>query len=58
MELTGVIAQVFMVWWTRQLQQKKRDEDITTHLYKRYIDDIVFLYETLEVIDNRKSQLK
>ena len=30
----------------------------TTKLFKRYIDDIVFLSETLDVTDNVKRQLK
>ena len=30
----------------------------TTKLFKRYIDDIVFLSETLDVIDNIKRRLK
>ena len=42
-ELTGDLAKVFMVWWARQLQQKKEEEDITTYLYKCYVDDINML---------------
>ena len=53
MELTGDLAQVFMVWWTRQLQQKKINEDITTYLYKRYVDDINMVVSIPNEIDTR-----
>ena len=38
-ELTGDLAQVFMVWWMKQFL-RKTDEQTETLLYKRYVDDI------------------
>ena len=38
LELTGVIAQVFMVWWDRQLKSKLTC--LGVRMYKRYVDDI------------------
>ena len=39
MELTGVIAQVFMVWWDRQLTNKLEEVNIRPKLHERYVDD-------------------
>ena len=39
-ELTGELAQVFMIWWTKQFQDRARNENIQIHLYQRYVDDI------------------
>ena len=63
MELTGDLAQVFMVWWTRQLQGKTQEKNITMYLNKTYVDDInmvVKIPEEVEVeelnIDERAIQ--
>ena len=39
MELTGVVAQVFMVWWDRQYKNKLEQVNINLKLHERYIDD-------------------
>ena len=39
MELTGVVAQIFMVWWDRQLTERLRRIDCLMELHKRYVDD-------------------
>ena len=39
MELTGVVAQIFMVWWDGQLNGKLRELNIRLKLHERYIDD-------------------
>ena len=39
MELTGVVAQVFLVWWDRQLRKKLEAVNINLKLHKRYVDD-------------------
>ena len=39
-ELTGELAQIFMIWWTKQFQDKTTEEKVQIHLYKRYVDDI------------------
>ena len=40
LELTGVLAQLFMVWWDRQFAKKVEDNGLTLRVYKRYVDDI------------------
>jgi hypothetical protein len=40
LELTGVLAQVFMVWWDRQFKNEANDIGLRIHMYKRYVDDI------------------
>ena len=39
MELTGVVAQVFMLWWDRQFTEKLETIDIKLKLHERYVDD-------------------
>ena len=39
MELTGVVAQVFLVWWDRKLKEKLSAVDFRMKLHKRYVDD-------------------
>ena len=39
MELTGVVAQVFMVWWDRQFKERLRQVRKQLKIHKRYIDD-------------------
>ena len=38
-EVTGVVAQVFMVWWDRQFTAKLDPIGIRLKLHERYIDD-------------------
>ena len=38
--LAGEIANLFMVWWDRQLKQKIVDDGISLKMYSRYVDDI------------------
>ena len=40
LELTGVIAQLFMMWWDRQFIRKMEERQVNIILYKRYVDDI------------------
>ena len=40
LEITGDIANIFMVWWDKQLLTKIREHEMKILLYKRYIDDI------------------
>ena len=40
LQLTGVLAQIFMVWWERQLTEKMEKIGLDVRLYKRYVDDI------------------
>ena len=39
MEITGVVAQIFMVWWDRQLVRKLNEVNIQLNLHERYVDD-------------------
>ena len=39
MELTGVVAQIFMVWWDRQLREKLQAVEFKLKMHERYIDD-------------------
>ena len=39
MEITGVVAQVFMVWWDRRLRERLEGIDVQLPLHKRYVDD-------------------
>ena len=39
MELTGVIAQVFMVWWDRELRQRLDEVNLLPKMHQRYVDD-------------------
>ena len=40
LQLTGVLAQLFMVWWDRQFVKKVEDNGLKLRVYKRYVDDI------------------
>ena len=40
LELTGNIAQVFMIWWDRTLKQRLENFGMLVAMYKRYVDDI------------------
>ena len=39
MEITGVIAQVFMVWWDREFRKRLDTINIQLPLHERYVDD-------------------
>ncbi len=39
MELTGVVAQVFMVWWDQELKKRLADINFQLRMHQRYIDD-------------------
>ena len=39
MELTGVVAQIFMVWWDREFRKRLRELEIQVELHERYVDD-------------------
>ena len=39
MELTGVVAQIFMVWWDREFKRKLQEVNIQLNLHERYVDD-------------------
>ena len=39
MELTGVVAQIFMVWWDKEFIRKLQEVNIRLKLHERYVDD-------------------
>ena len=40
LELTGNIAQVFMIWWDLQLKSRLSNMVMDAQLFKRYVDDV------------------
>ena len=40
LKLTGILAQVFMVWWDGEFKHKMENVGLRLWLYKRYVDDI------------------
>jgi len=48
LDLTGVIADIYMCHWDEVLLEKLEVNDIIVHLYKRYKDDVNLAMETRE----------
>ena len=40
LDLTGVVATIFMCYWDKKLKQQLEENEINVILYKRYVDDI------------------
>ena len=40
LQLTGVIADIFMTWWDKQFLSKLQELGLVRKMYKRYVDDI------------------
>ena len=40
LDLTGVVADIYMSWWDGQLIVLLREEGMMAMLYRRYVDDI------------------
>lgn len=49
MEITGVVAHVFMVWWDREYRKRLDANNIQLPLHKRYIDDSNFATPSVDV---------
>ena len=49
MELTGVVAQIFMVWWDRELRRRLEEVNIRLKMHERYVDDSNVLTKETEV---------
>ena len=47
LQLTGVLAQLFMVWWDRQFKIKMDENGLRLRVYKRYVDDINVIVNAL-----------
>ena len=40
MKLTGVLAQIFMIWWDKEFAARLDEMSIVVTMNKRYVDDI------------------
>lgn len=40
LELTGVLAQLFMIWWDGQFLRKMEENGLRLSMYRRFVDDI------------------
>ena len=49
MEVTGVIAQIFMVWWDKELRRRLEAVNLQVRLYERYVDDTNMVVARTEV---------
>ena len=49
MELTGVVAQIFMVWWDKEFVKRLNDVNIQLRLHERYVDDTNLLGKQTQV---------
>ena len=45
LELTGDVAQIFMMWYDQELRKKMEGKGINILLYKRYVDDINMIFD-------------
>ena len=48
LELTGVLAQILMVWWDREFKARVEGLGIPLYMYKRYVDDINVIVGAVE----------
>ena len=48
LDLTEVVAKIFMNWWDKQFLQKLQQLKYKVHMYKRYVDDINICLEAIE----------
>ena len=52
-ELTGTMAQIFMLWWDKKFQEISREKkQLEILFYKRYVDDINIIVKIPEGIKN------
>ena len=40
LQLTGILAQLFMIWWDKQIQTTMKQLGLELRMYKSYVDDI------------------
>ena len=40
LKLTGVLPQIFMIWWDREFASKLKNVGIEQRMNQRYVDDI------------------
>ena len=56
LELTGDIAQIYMVWWDKELKKRLYESNIILLLYKRYVDDINMIINKMKAISNKRDE--
>ena len=57
LELTGDIAQIYMVWWDIQMKKKLYENNIVLLIYIRYVDDInMIIDKQKEATQNRDEK--
>ena len=49
------VANIFMLWWDRQLKKKLQDEGIKVRMYSRYVDDINIVCEAIDMKVEREE---
>ena len=48
LDLTGDLAQIFMMWWEKEFLKKLEQQGVHVLLYKRYVDDIVLIMRSID----------
>ena len=58
--LAGEVANLFMVWWDRQLKQKLTERNIMPVMYSRYVDDVDLVAKGMdpESMENEKQTME
>ena len=63
LELVGVVANIYMCWWDKQLRSRIAAENMHIEVYKRYVDDINVVIDdyrddtTDEIVIKRVSEI-
>ena len=66
LELTGLLARIFMIWWDRRFLQKCNENQVGPEVYKRYVDDSNLLsrpvepgrtYNGTEIVTDRELEI-
>lgn len=55
LELVGVVANIYMCWWDKQLIDKVTENNMILELYKRYVDDSNMVVNDLRTDTTDKS---
>ena len=48
LDLTGSIAQIYMIWWDKELSRRLSSHGIYPEMDKRYVDDITWVMEPVK----------
>ena len=48
LDLTGSIAQIYMIWWDRELLRRLSSHGIDPEMDKRYVDDVTWVMRPVE----------